>query len=41
MLGVTVFGLILTPIFFYVIDRWGAAGGKLEPTPGSEEATDA
>jgi multidrug efflux pump len=41
MLGVTVFGLILTPIFFYVIDRWGTVFGKLEPARSPGEAADA
>jgi multidrug efflux pump len=26
MLGVTLFGILLTPVFFYVIDRLGAGG---------------
>jgi multidrug efflux pump subunit AcrB len=26
MLGVTVFGIFLTPVFFYVIDRWTNRG---------------
>jgi multidrug efflux pump len=44
MLGVTIFGIFLTPVFFYVIDRYGSrpktppAGAALAPTDGAGKA---
>ena len=31
MLGVTLFGLLLTPVFYYVIDRWFGATAQVKP----------
>jgi len=29
MLGVTVFGIFLTPVFYYVLDKWAGGGAKI------------
>ncbi|MFM7162293.1 MAG: efflux RND transporter permease subunit, partial [Planctomycetaceae bacterium] len=42
MLGVTLFGIFLTPVFFHEIDRWtsgrGASGSGREPADGARPA---
>jgi len=37
MLGVTAFGLLLTPVFYYVIERWIASPPKVAPPPVQPE----
>jgi multidrug efflux pump len=37
MLGVTVFGLFLTPVFYVVLRTWSAA--RAEPRPSLAQAT--
>ena len=38
MLGVTVFGIFLTPVFFYVIQWFTDRGDKAAPLPNSPAA---
>ncbi|MEO6807752.1 MAG: efflux RND transporter permease subunit, partial [Isosphaeraceae bacterium] len=41
MLGVTLFGIFLTPVFFFVIQWFTSRRGSPEPTPGPSDPTDA
>jgi multidrug efflux pump len=38
MLGVTVFGLFLTPVFYVALRKWVTAGRSHEPLPGTPKA---
>jgi multidrug efflux pump subunit AcrB len=38
MLGVTLFGIFLTPVFYYVIQWFGGSQSQAEPTPPPEPA---
>jgi multidrug efflux pump len=37
MLGVTLFGIFLTPVFFFVIDWLSTRGGSLSGSPASKD----
>ncbi len=37
MLGVTAFGLLLTPVFYYVVERWFAAAPPPATPPEAQQ----
>ncbi|MDY3562620.1 efflux RND transporter permease subunit [Gemmata sp. JC673] len=40
MLGVTFFGLVLTPVFYYLIERWLVGGETAKPPAGAQTPPD-